>query len=194
LQRNVRKVLAIAVILASSAILLPRPIIPQGEATDKGSFTFSGCIDGSDFLHLQGSGLWIVHRNFNLPGWHGSCPVFPYPFTIGASTWQPIWYTDTSRTVQYDPNCCSGFGPPGTTTSIFTLPQSIVVTGFTIVQARGSVTVVQTASESNNFEAVILFNDDPEFGPAVYTIDIQFTGTLQAVSYTHLTLPTICSV
>jgi len=67
--------------------------------------------------------------------------------------------------------------------SIFTglipsLPSYPVTVSLTPIEARGSVSILQTPTEANGYTLIVDFNDDPLGGPAFYTVQLTVSGPL----------------
>jgi len=114
------------------------------------TYTVKVCIDGSDYLHIQGNSMWWQHVNHQAPGAHSGCPGSNYIFVNG-NQWAP-W------------------------NSPYTLPNSTTCHNMTwmVNQCFHGCSLTQAPSASNNWETIYYFNDDPPGGPHMYEIAFTF--------------------
>jgi len=112
------------------------------------SLTVSMLLDGSEYLHIQGAKAWLVHRN-----WHVASDVV---IQTSAGAVNVTWPTS------------------GMTSNIATIPDVGVVTNAALSNkvARNQITIAQQPTVANGYHTIVLFNDDPPDGSAVYSATI----------------------
>ncbi len=114
------------------------------------AMSFAIYVDGSDFVHIQGDKLWLVHEGWDLPG--GRAPAL-HPTRINGVEWVPNWndkisdkYTLTTPLPQE--------GEPMLNIDILNNgeipPQS---------DAKFNVRVTQAPTAANNYEALLYIDD-----------------------------------
>ena len=134
-------------------------------------------IDGRDQLIIQGNTLQWHHFDFQAVGRGGGVNL---PTTISTTlngapvltnyNWIPDWPYPPPNEL-YFVNAFS---------SIFSdlspnLPDSSMTVTLTPIQARDSVSIVQSPSASNNQTLIVEFNDDPSPGAAYYEVLLTIT-------------------
>ena len=128
------------------------------------TMTFRAKIDGSDYVHVQGEDVWYVHRYYELPGRY---PGENYPTYVNGNAWYPQWqYPDPREgnyTTPYTP-----LTPP--------LEPGASDVNVEVIAARGSITLTQVPDASNNWEAIVLLDDDPLGGPVWYEFDLNWVA------------------
>jgi len=135
-------------------------------------------VDGSDFLYLRGGIMWVVHRNYELPG----CIIVriydSFGNLVNSTSWTPKWYTDQSRRTLYDPSParCGQTGCLNFATEIFSFSSVVSVdpTSFQALMSRNVLNIFQPPSDLNGFTTVVLFDDDPIGGLASYEFKISY--------------------
>jgi hypothetical protein len=125
-------------------------------------------IDGRDHLIIRGGSLLWHHLDFAAPGRLGGVNL---PTTISTTlnsapvltnfNWFPVWPYPPPNEIRFEcySSTFTGLNP--------SLPDSSMTVTLTPKRARGSVSIVQTPSASNNQTLIVEFNDDP-FGGADY--------------------------
>lgn len=111
-------------------------------------------MDGSDYMHIKGNKIWFVHRNFHLPE----------DIEIQGVNFDDLEWSDGESI--------------GSKSSDITIPNggnagfagSVLLT---VIEARGEITIEQVPSEENQFETIILINDDPPLGESPYEFTIR---------------------
>ncbi|MEO6452440.1 MAG: T9SS type A sorting domain-containing protein [Ginsengibacter sp.] len=139
-------------------------VIPDDCTMQMRSMTFRAYIDGSDYIHVLGNKVWYVHRNFQLPGkWDGANE----PTYINGNVWFPDWSGDISDKYTL-------LNPP---------LASPIISDVTIekISGRGPVTLTQFPDADNNYEAIILADDDPPGGPDWYEFKLKWMACLPVV-------------
>jgi hypothetical protein len=145
-----------------------------GGATSSGDTATGGCrelgvvavcIDGSDWLHIQGTKGWFTHGSYEAAGTHSDCSTFGM---LGVVT---VNGTNTPLTW---PNG-SGTGQPSST---FTLPLAVPTVDGTLlltpVQARAGLSVSANPASTNSYEGDIFIDDSAIPGAAVYDFRISW--------------------
>ena len=122
--------------------------------------TIKACIDGSDWVTLQGDQLWWEHRNHTTVGLHASC-AFSETFVDGVA-WTPTWTGTTSSA----------------TMVTYGLPSTEQTVSVAVISARGSVSVTQQPDASNGYTTQVLFDDDPTGAAATYEATLQYAVCL----------------
>jgi hypothetical protein len=122
--------------------------------------TVKACIDGSDWLYVQGSSLWWVHRNYDKVGQHSDCGGFTYTVVDG-NNWSHSWSGNTTNTYT-----AMATGLPSTGTVTVSVSKS---------QGRGNISVTQQPNTSNGYTAAVLFDDDGPGGAATYEMTLKAT-------------------
>ena len=142
------------------------------------TYTFSACIDGSDYLVIQGSQIqWQYGDDTPVGDFRSDCG--PTTTTIQTSVngtpvltadWQPIW----------SPPPLAG----GALSSPFmglspAFPSSPMTVTLTPIAARNSLTISQTPTAENNWTLILAFDDDPVAGATIYAgkVTVQWSGT-----------------
>jgi hypothetical protein len=118
--------------------------------------TVKACIDGSDWVTVQGDQLWWEHRNHTTVGLHASC-TFSETFVNGVA-WTPTWTGSTSSATTVD----------------YGLPAAAQTVSVAVISARGSVSVTQQPDASNSYTTQVLFDDDPTGAAATYEATLQY--------------------
>lgn len=147
---------------------------PQGATCDIGAYEhateepgpirISALIDGRSQLLLRGHRAQWHHFDFAAPGrlWFADEPT-----VINGQAWFPVW-PDTPDAENRDCNCFSdvftGVLPP--------LPPVANEYALRAMQSRGSASIIQQPTASNDFTLIIELDDNPEDGGALYVIDI----------------------
>jgi hypothetical protein len=119
------------------------------------------CIDGSDWLHMQGTTGWFTHGSYDAAGQHSDCAAWNMRYVVGVN--------GTNGALDW-PN---GWGSPSST---FTLPIAVPSVDGALsinpLSARGSVTVTQNPVSGNSYEGILLIDDDSPGGAAVYDFEV----------------------
>lgn len=107
-------------------------------------------VDGSDFVHIRGNKLWLVHEGWQLPG--GNDPI-AYPTRVNGTEWIPTWNDKTS-----DQFVLATPLPQKGEPALFL---DILNNGDTPAQsdARPNVRITQEPTAANNYEAVLYIDD-----------------------------------
>lgn len=194
-----------AITISAVLIVGLASLVPTSLASTTRSFILEVglCVDGSDFLHFQGSSIWVVHQHFELPGWHPSCTSeldtvqcaqeVPCPGSVrvfddegkvlSEASWLPDWFTDSSRNTRFDPEsaACGFTGCVGFVSSTLSVSPMTSDTANTVdvVQGRGIVRQVQSPSQSNAFTAIFLLDDVAPAEAAWYQVRIHASPALQ---------------
>jgi hypothetical protein len=149
---------------------------------------FRTCIDGSDFVYIQGTYLWIQHRYHELPGYASDCStnqatIKTYSagqLLLSSVSWSPNWFTNPTLQTPGFPGCgdkgCVDF-----TTSKFQISPAVTsVDPSTLrtIQGRGPITPEQNST--NGSPTIILLNDDGVPGAADYEFSISFQSPTQS--------------
>ena len=127
------------------------------------SFRFRACIDGSDWVHIRSNEVWYVHRNFQYPGIHTDCPPECRPTYINGQPWYPVWPDDSG----YD-----DYGQRSLNTYSDLHPPMYRISSLTVLEARGSVSIVQYPSSENDYTTILLLDDDPQGGASIYEFQL----------------------
>ena len=112
------------------------------------TYTVNACIDGQDYLHIQGNQLWWEHFAFSPPGTHSSCPG---PVTVNGAVWAP-WNNP------------------------FTLPNTTVGCSLAanIISCRYQCNIIQQPIAGNNWEGIYNFDDNAPGGSGQYVITLEY--------------------
>ncbi len=132
---------------------------PEGLAN---ALHFRAYIDGSDYLHIRGGELWYEHRNYDLPGRNAGND---FPTYVNGYPWQPEWLFGVSLPIELVPPM------PDESGYSYTLE---------LVTGRGSVTITQQPEASNDYETIILFDDDSPGAADWYTLILHWLPTGEA--------------
>ena len=132
-------------------------------ATGAKTMTFRALIDGSDYVHVQGEDVWDVHRYYELPGrYYGNEPTY-----VNGNAWYPHWRYPDPREGNYT-RPYTPLTPP--------LESGASDVTVQVIAARGSITLTQVPNASNNWEAIVLLDDDIGGGPQWLTeFDLNWT-------------------
>jgi hypothetical protein len=123
------------------------------------------CIDGSDWLHIQGTTGWFTHGSYDAPGTHPDCAALGMlgVVTVNGSNTPLTWSNG------------DGTGQPSST---FTLPLPVPTVDGTLlltpVQARDGLSVTANPASENGYEGVIFIDDSAISGAAVYDFEISW--------------------
>ena len=121
------------------------------------------CVDGSDWLHIQGATGWFTHGSYDAAGAHPDCVA------LGMSGVGTVNGTNTPLAW---PNG-DGAGQPSST---FALPLAVPTVDGTLlltpVQARGGLSVTTNPSSTDGYDGVIFIDDSAISGAAVYEFKI----------------------
>jgi Domain of unknown function DUF11 len=153
-------------------------------------------IDGRDQLIIQGGTLQWHHFDFAAVGRWGGANV---PTTISTTldgapvltkfNWTPDWPLPPPNEIRFEAfsSIFSGLDP--------SLPDSSMTVTLTPIQARDSVSIVQSPSASNGQTLIVEFNDDPSGGPAFYEVllTIETSSSLAADLFLRIR-PTLTTV
>jgi hypothetical protein len=147
--------------LASAELYDTGIVATQGART----MTFRAFIDGSDYVHVQGEHVWYVHRYFELPGRY---PGVNVPTYVNGNAWFPQWRYPDAREGNYT-RPYTPLTPP--------LDPGASDVNVEVISARGSITLTQVPDASNNWEAIVLLDDDSLGGPVWYEFYLNWVAT-----------------
>jgi len=140
---------------------------PSGPS-ERQVMTFRAYIDGSDFVHIQSNTVWYVHRNFQLPGkWPGTNN---FPTIINGNDWLPNWATApvSSKYEGLVPSLPSSGAEADIDFMLDSFGNDNPARGV------GTVGVTQAPGPGNNYEAVVLIDDDAPGGPDWYNFTVSW--------------------
>ncbi|MBV9864211.1 MAG: LamG domain-containing protein [Abitibacteriaceae bacterium] len=126
------------------------------------TLTLNTLIDGSDEVHIQGDKLWYVHHDFAFPGKYGNGNL---PTLVNLEEWIPDWTGNISS--KYDK-----LDPPLLTTGADA--GNMVQMRIDVLRAGGPVTVQQTPTPENNYEAILYLDDVMNFGAHWYSFSVNW--------------------
>ena len=121
--------------------------------------TVRACVDGSDWINVQGDQLWWEHRNHTTVGLHPGCS-FSETLVDGVA-WTPSWTGTTS----------SSF----TVTELPAVPQTATLSS---LEGRGNETLTAQPDASNGYLLQALLDDDPQGGPGNYEVVLTYQTCL----------------
>jgi autotransporter-associated beta strand protein len=158
-QIKTEKLSGVTEVPASSAVVAPR-------LSAEGKLTFRVLIDGSDFVHIRGADIWYVHRYSRLPGDAlDSSPL--KPTYVNGQAWQPEW---TGATNGATSSRFVSLNPP--------LPESGAYTvQLSAIHGRGKISWVQKPAANNNYEAIVLLDDDGPMFTDWYEFQLEWMPT-----------------
>lgn len=139
---------------------------------DEERFHFRAWIDGSDWVYIQGNEVWYVHRDWQFSGIHPPCitgeDVDPCPQArptfINGDPWYPEWPDDWG----YDDN---GQRSLNTYTNLDPILNNVA--SLSVIEARGSATIVQYPSNENDYTTIVLLDDDSWGGASMYEFELR---------------------
>jgi len=140
---------------------------PSGPS-EREVMTFRAYIDGSDSVHIQSNTVWYVHQNYELPGkWPGTNN---FPTIINGNDWLPNWATApvSSKYEGLVPSLPSS----GAEADIDFMLDSF--SNDNPARGVGTVGVTQAPGLGNNYEAVVLIDDDAPGGPDWYNFAVSW--------------------
>jgi beta-lactam-binding protein with PASTA domain len=140
------------------------------------AYTFSACIDGSDFLVIQGSQIQWQYGNSTsvgdlLPDCGPTTTMIQTSVNgtpVQTADWQPIWSPDPPASGALS-SPFAGLSPA--------LPVSAMTVTLTTIAARGSLSIYQTPTAENNWALILWFNDAAVGGAAMYSGQVTVSGT-----------------
>jgi len=133
-------------------------------------------IDGRDQLIIHGNTLQWHHFDFAAVGrWGGANLPTTLSTTLDGApvltnfNWIPDWPLPPPNEIRFEAlsSVFSGLIP--------NLPDSSITVTLAPIQARDSVSIVQSPSVSNGQTLIVEFNDDPSGGPAYYEVLLTIT-------------------
>jgi hypothetical protein len=159
--------------LITGLVISAKPVQGVSAASDTASIlkptkiiSIEALIDGRSWLVLQKNTAQWYHLDFAAPGRHEFVDV---PTLINGEEWFPVW-PDVPDAENRDCQCYSnifkGFKP--------SLHRNKPPVEITVLQGRGTVSILEYPSKENNNALVIEFDDNPYGGPATYQIEIVF--------------------
>lgn len=131
------------------------------------TLTVRAYIDGRSELILHRNTVHWHHFDFAAPGRHGGNN---FPTYLNGKAWFPTW-PDVPTAENRDCNCNSS-----TFVGVPRLPARSQTVDLTIVNARGSVSIVQQPNANNDYTLVLEFNDNPLGGPAWYEVTLTYSS------------------
>ncbi len=128
-----------------------------------GIINITAFIDGTSELIIENDTMFWHHTAFAAPGrWSGN----DYPTTVNAVEWLPNWPT-TGRNDFC--NCDSS-----SVTGLFPELSSLTDISLSLISGRGTVSVLEAPTQSNNYRMEIKFDDYYFGGAAWYEIEIAY--------------------
>jgi hypothetical protein len=178
----------------------------SGRAAEPVTLTFRAWIDGSDYVHIQGNNMWLVHRGFQYQGlWQSAggegCPsdMSPYVWPAGdphrevlvnAAPWIPQWpdqcgYDDAG---QQSLNTYTKQGLPSCVLAASLTSSSIGDPGRPDY-ALASISIVQQPSAGNGYTTIVLLDDDPAYYAAYHEFSLDLKACAAPATPTATTQP-----
>jgi hypothetical protein len=154
-----KTILLIVVLILSCSVLTLSDIgAVKAANVYVGTFHFKAWIDGTDNVYIQNGGgaVWIVNQTSQLPS----------SITIDGVSWSPTWSGSTSS--KYTSN---------TSHPIY----QWTIEDLTIVSGRGSISIAQNPSSSNNYTANVVLNDYGWLGAAWYEFELQVEAAIPTI-------------
>lgn len=122
--------------------------------------TIRALIDGSDLIKVRGDQVWFEHISHSLPGaWTGADNTGNKPTIVNGVEWVPQWNGRIS-----DVHTVEG--------GIW--PLEVWHVAVIRLAARGTVVVVEQASEDNDWTFTLLLDDDQQPGAAWYEVQLHW--------------------
>ncbi len=166
------------VMLITCSLLLP----VGSRAADTITLNITAYIDGQDLLVVQGNTLQWHHLDFCAVGLWGGANV---PTTISTTLNGMVVMDNVEWTPSWPPFalCPENGADFPSFSSVFTgltppLPSTDTTVLLNPIQARGTVSIVQSPSAANGHTLIVDFNDDPEPGPAIYQVQLAITNPI----------------
>ncbi len=135
------------------------PEVYPGSSVPVFLFNIRVCVDGLDYLHLQGDEIWWYHAKAQAPGQHPSCDESAT--VINGDSWFPTW--DSNEPPQVSDHYRLAVPLPA-------VPTFVDVE----VLSATSIFVSQQPSEASDFEAIITFDDYDPPGPHDFEANVRY--------------------
>jgi hypothetical protein len=110
--------------------------------------TFRAFVDGSDVVKVSGDHLWVEHEDFQLPS----------AMFINGKPWHPVWTDKLSDQYQ-------GLNPAFH-------PRDPMKVKLTQLKGRGSVSIIQPPSATNDETLAFRIDDGPFAGADTYQVQV----------------------
>ena len=149
-------------IVASLAVVFGGFVVSRASAQNTNVLVVEAYIDGQSRLILNGNTAQWHHLRFDAPGlWFANEPT-----VLNDQPWFPVWPATTFS--------CDCFSLPlsSVTTPLSTSEPTLV--SLKLVSGRGTASVIQQPSSSNNYTAIVEFDDREPGGAAWYKVELTY--------------------
>ncbi len=160
-------VMILVIVSGLSPLAVQAETVPANEAGGTKTISVEAYIDGRSQLIIRDNMAQWHHFDFAAPGRHFDFPSH-LPTIINGVEWYPVWAdnpTPENRCRDCFSDVFEGVVPP--------LPRADSLFILTNKDGRGEISIVELPSSSNDYALVIEFNDNPQSGPADYSVVIE---------------------